>query len=388
MNITAVVSYRSRRRVITLLMLICIIASLTGCAGRKQTNGSKLQNNQKQTVVDIPNKGLGLLIDKKLVPLNVPVDSCSILYCRWSPDGQWLVYGNKGDLFLYNYKTGKHINLTKTPDRWELMPAWSPDGQTLCFTSRVLEPLEKHTGSKGVLVMSGAWGGSPSIIKLDGSAYEILEEEMVTDPGWSSDGKTVVYGSEGNIHFFNLKEHKARTLTPSEIGLQAKYIGSPVWSPIRSEIAIFFSRDDKETTHQEIVDGTALPTEQGYLLLDLKTNKIKPLYTFKGFFTPSRPPAVWSADGRQLAINLKQETFIKGEGLIVSNRQGDKVMKIGEAYQVIWEPNGKRLVYMESSNHKKVTLVTFKGDTYTKEAVANKVSDIQGLTWQSKSVTY
>jgi len=67
--------------------------------------------------------------------------------------------------------------------------------------------------------MSGAWGGSPTIIRRDGTGYEILEEGMVWNPSWSSDGKMIAYGSGGSIHLFNLKEHKARVLSPRDIRL-------------------------------------------------------------------------------------------------------------------------------------------------------------------------
>lgn len=378
MNLSTAISCRLGKVFIILLTLICFTGSLAGCSEPKQNNSEQIAPLAKS------DKSLRLLEDQELVPLDVPVDSYNALYCRWSPDGQWLVYGNNGDLFLYNYKTGEHVNLTNTPDRWELMPAWSPDGKMLCFTSRRLEAAEEHIDSEGTMVMSGAWGGSPSIIERDGSEYEILEEGTVTDPGWSLDGKTIVYGCEGNIHLFDLKEHKARILTPDEMGLQAQYIGSPAWSSTRSEIAFFFSRSKQETTHQEVVDGNAVMVDQGYGLLDLQTNKVKPLYTFKGFYTSARIPALWSSDGNQLAFNLKQETFISGPGLIVSSRQGDRVKKIGEGYQVIWEPDGKRLVYIESSDHERVTLVNFEEDTYTKDAIINKVPGIQGLTWRTK----
>ncbi|HBQ28372.1 MAG TPA: hypothetical protein DD719_02970 [Desulfotomaculum sp.] len=369
-----------------ILTLICISINLIGCTEVKQQAGSRFQENK--TKVQPLNGHTGSLLislmDDKPVPLDVPVDSCNIMYCRWSPDGQWLVYGNKGDLFLYNYKTGKSINLTNTPNRWELMPSWSPDGSRLCFTSRPLHSNERsREDPDGNWVMFGAWGGSPTIIRRDGTGYEILEEGMVWNPSWSSDGKMIAYGSGGSIHLFNLKEHKTRVLSPRNIGLEAKYIGSPSWSPTRHEIALFFSLNDREPTREEVLAGTALPTKQGFALLDLQTNKIRVLYTFEGPFTSYRLPALWNTDGSKLVFHLESEGPVHNPiGLMVTNREGGSLQKIGEAYQVLWEPNGNRLAYIDANDYRIVRIVSFNGDTYTIKTIIEDNNTIEGITWR------
>jgi len=90
---------------------------------------------------------------------------------------------------------------------------------------------------------------------------------------------------------------------------------------------------------EEVLAGTALPTKQGFALLDLQTNKIKVLYTFEGLFTSYRLPALWNTDGSKLVFHLKAEGPVHNPtGLMVTTREGGSLQKIGEAYQVLWEP--------------------------------------------------
>ncbi len=371
-----------------ILTLIYISINLTGCTANKERQSVDNQLQENKTQAQLPNGNirllLGSLTDDKLVPIYVPIDSVSMRFCHWSPDGQWLVYGNQGDLFIYNNKTGENINLTNTPDKWELLPFWSPDGSKLGFTSRPLDPREGRPSIDDDWVMSGPGGGSPAIICLDGTGYKILDEKLVINPlSWSPDGKTVAYGAGDSIHLYSLKDNKSILISPAEIGIEAKFIGSPSWSPKRFEIAFFFSLDDKESTREEILDGTASPTKQGFALLDLKTNEVNVLYTFEGLFTWCRPPALWNADGSKLAFLLRAEGLINNPtGLMVTNREGGNVHKIGEAYQALWEPNGNRLAYIDSFECHVVKIVSFDGDVYTTKMIEHENTFNDGITWQ------
>jgi len=57
----------------------------------------------------------------------------------WSPDGRRLVYsfgprlGLPRNLFVLELATGQVVQLTRTAERWEQSPVWSPDGATIAF---------------------------------------------------------------------------------------------------------------------------------------------------------------------------------------------------------------------------------------------------------------
>jgi hypothetical protein len=63
----------------------------------------------------------------------------------WSPDGKYIVYvgvvsRSEGttfwqDLFIVNAETGEAIQLTETPDAFESLPSWSPDGEKIAYLS-------------------------------------------------------------------------------------------------------------------------------------------------------------------------------------------------------------------------------------------------------------
>jgi hypothetical protein len=82
-----------------LLTLICV-SSPAGCAATKQPSAGQAPANQLRP--ESSGSILGSVQGGQLVALDVPVDSYDMMYCHWSPDGKRLVYGNQGDLRLWN----------------------------------------------------------------------------------------------------------------------------------------------------------------------------------------------------------------------------------------------------------------------------------------------
>src|SRR5262245_38932436 len=57
----------------------------------------------------------------------VPAVSSGPLDPAWSPDGKWIAFSMRGDIWKIPSEGGQAIALTKGP-AYHFEPAWSPDG--------------------------------------------------------------------------------------------------------------------------------------------------------------------------------------------------------------------------------------------------------------------
>ena len=48
--------------------------------------------------------------------------------------------------------------------------------------------------------MVGVFGGSPTVVGVDGTGYRVLDDVSITAaPSWSPDGSSVAYASDGVV---------------------------------------------------------------------------------------------------------------------------------------------------------------------------------------------
>jgi eukaryotic-like serine/threonine-protein kinase len=129
----------------------------------------------------------------------------------FSRDGQWVAYvlRPEGNLWRSKLDGSESLQLTFPPMR-AFLPRWSPDQKQIAFTG-VLH------GRHGQNYLVPASGGIPQPV--------LPEDWNVSDPNWSPDGTSLVFGSEATIDIVDLRTRKVSVVPGSE------QMFSPHWSP-------------------------------------------------------------------------------------------------------------------------------------------------------------
>jgi Tol biopolymer transport system component len=137
----------------------------------------------------------------------------------FSRDGKWVTYVSYPDGALWRSRIDGSDKLQLTyPPISAVLPRWSPDGTQIAFVDE-----ERGKGWKIMLVPSG--GGTPT------DAY--AENLNQFDPGWSRDGKRLLFGrvpapgitEKLEIQVLDLASHQTSVIPGSE------GFFSPRWSP-------------------------------------------------------------------------------------------------------------------------------------------------------------
>jgi Tol biopolymer transport system component len=135
-----------------------------------------------------------------------------------SRDGQWVTYVSYPDYTLWRSRLDGSARLQLTyPPLAAVSPHWSPDGQQIAISGATL-------GMPWTVLLISRDGGDPKSVSPDQS------EER--DPTWSSDGKTLAFGLDDEVHpektfieLFNTETHQISELPGS------RQIYAPRWSP-------------------------------------------------------------------------------------------------------------------------------------------------------------
>jgi TolB protein len=92
---------------------------------------------------------------------------------RWSPDGEWIVFHNNGNIYKRKLTGGSAVQLTNQGENF--FPDWSPDGKWIVY-DRVLAD---HSGPAGIWIMKNNGTEKQSIF---GGAF----------PTWHPNGKSIL----------------------------------------------------------------------------------------------------------------------------------------------------------------------------------------------------
>ena len=192
----------------------------------------------------------------------MPAVSSGPLDPAWSPDGKWIAFSMRGDIWKIQPGGGEAIAVTSGP-AYHFEPAWSPDGSKIAFSFQSTGNMEIGT------------------VSADGGPEQTIASHPAVDiqPAWSRDGKSLFFAS-ARAGGWRIFRHDLETKTDTQItqGIQ------PAVSP----------------------DGGRLAFEQrGLYVLDLAPGSTPVLVRDEE--TEYRMEPAWTPDGKNLLYVTEDE---------------------------------------------------------------------------------
>ena len=190
----------------------------------------------------------------------------------WSPDGKWIAFSMRGDIWKIPAEGGEAIALTSGPN-YHFEPAWSPDGRRIALSIDVGGNLEigvidanggpvERIASHQRVDLQPTWsrdGNALYFASARGGGWRIFRHDFATNadtallngiqPSVSPDGKSLAY-AQGGLRVLDLATLESRVVRAEE----TEYRVRPVWTPDGKNI--LYVTEDKGSNDVRIISAT------------------------------------------------------------------------------------------------------------------------------------
>jgi len=227
----------------------------------------------------------------------------------WSPDGSRVAYTSymraNPDLYIGKAGGGRPVRISRHPGM-NTGATWSPDGQRLALTL-------SRDGQPEIYVISARTGRV--LKRLTNNRF------IDTSPAWSPDGREIAFVSnrEGGPQIFVMNAEDGSNVR--RVSLNGDYNTTPTWSPVKGQRVVAYTTR-AENGRYDIVT------------LDLSTNKYTRITQGQG----NNEEPSFSPNGRAIAFSSRRKG---GSGIYIASADGTgrqyRVYK-GAATEIDWGP--------------------------------------------------
>ncbi len=265
---------------------------------------------------------------------------------QFKADSSGYLGKQRSRLWIYDLATQKARRAT-TGDFDEALPAWSPDGKTIAFTSKRSPDPDRSFDSNLYLASVGDKPAEPRV--LTRFTGEDNAEGFGSYPAWSPDGRSIAYVQGGPVELIG---YGVRTLavipaaggTPRILTSQLdRNVSHPLWSPDGKMIRVVVEDDEVERLAEVPAGGgTVRDVIGGFrVFADPAARSGGGIAVLMS--SPSQPPEVYALDGggtlRQLSHH--NDAWLKQVAIAPVVRTSFKSKDGTEVHGFLITPPGK-----------------------------------------------